>query len=49
MIAVCSKSDTGGRVAAGNTIRNELLEKKLAVQSKRRYQELRRKAIIIRR
>lgn len=49
MIAVCSKSDTAGRVAAGNTIRNELLEKKLSVQSKRRYEDLRRKAIIIRR
>ena len=48
MIAVCSKSDRSGRIAAGQDIRNEMLEKKLKVHSDRRYKELREKAIIIR-
>ncbi|MGE3244911.1 MAG: SurA N-terminal domain-containing protein [Beijerinckiaceae bacterium] len=49
MIAVCAKTDVTGRAAAGQTIREELLSKKLEVHSKRRYQELRGRAIVVRR
>lgn len=49
MLAVCEKSDRGGRIAAGSTIRDELLAKKLKVHSDRRYQDIRRRALIIRR
>ncbi len=49
MVAVCAKSDRRGRIAAGQTIRTELREKKLQVHSARRYRDLRSRALVIRR
>lgn len=49
MIAVCGKKNLSGQVAAGSTITQELKAKKLKVHSDRRYNELRKRALIIRR
>lgn len=49
VIAVCSKRGLGSTSAAGTTIRDELLEKKLEAASKERYERIRRRAIIVRR
>ncbi len=49
LIAVCGKKNLSGQVAAGSSIREELLAKKLEIHSARRYQEIRKTAVIVRR
>lgn len=49
MIAVCAKKNLSGEAAAGSTITQELIARKLKVHSDRRYRDLRKRAIIIRR
>jgi peptidyl-prolyl cis-trans isomerase SurA len=48
MLAVCNKSDRQDSTAAEN-IRSDLVFKKLQGESNKRYQEIRAKAVIVKR
>ena len=49
MIAVCAKSNAGAGSAASESIRDTLLMRKLQADADKRYAELRKRAIVVRR
>ncbi len=49
MVAVCGKSEGGNSASASDSVREELLSRKLQGNADKRYQDLRKRAIIVRR